>query len=96
MVETQPDLNRHLICDAVKLHYYNEPASLLQAADSGVPIPSNQFLTATLRDAVNSAPHGHRGDVDEREPTATTGLGPEPTLEPSTSTDASGLQETFE
>jgi hypothetical protein len=53
-----------VICDAARLHYCNEPVSPLQSSDTGVPIPSDQYLTAKRWDAGNSAPCGHRGDVD--------------------------------
>lgn len=58
------DLKRHVICDIAKPHYCNEPASPLQATDSNIPIPQNQFLTAKLWDVGNSGPWGHRGDLD--------------------------------
>ncbi|MBV8360025.1 MAG: hypothetical protein JO189_19125, partial [Deltaproteobacteria bacterium] len=58
------DLKRHSICDNVKTHYCNEPSSILQLSDGGVPIPYDQFLTAKLWDVGNSAPYGHRGDLD--------------------------------
>jgi hypothetical protein len=58
------DLKRHSICDTLKPHYCNEPSSTLQSSDSGVPIPYDQFLTAKLWDVGNSAPYGHRGDLD--------------------------------
>jgi cytochrome c peroxidase len=64
MVNAYTDLKRHVICDANNPHYCNEPASPLQPSDTGVPIPSDQFLTAKLWDVGNSAPYGHRGDVD--------------------------------
>jgi hypothetical protein len=58
------DLKRHVICDANKPHYCNEPASPIQASDSNFPIPQNQFFTAKLWDVGNSGPWGHRGDLD--------------------------------
>ena len=53
-----------MICDAIKTHYCNEPLSPLQVSDSLYPIRHDQFLTAKLWDAGNSAPWGHRGDLD--------------------------------
>jgi Di-haem oxidoreductase, putative peroxidase len=64
MVRAYSDLKRHVICDANKPHYCNEPASPLQPADNTEPIPRDQFLTAKLWDVGNSAPFGHRGDLD--------------------------------
>ena len=58
------DLKRHSICDNLKTHYCNEPSSIPQLSDGGVPIPYDQFLTAKLWDVGNSAPYGHRGDLD--------------------------------
>jgi hypothetical protein len=64
LVEAYTDLKRHVICDANKPHYCNEPATPVQASDSNVPIAQDQFLTAKLWDVGNSAPYGHRGDLD--------------------------------
>jgi hypothetical protein len=64
MVAAYTDLKRHVICDAAKPHYCNEPASTLQPDDAPAPIPRDQFLTAKLWDVANSAPFGHRGDLD--------------------------------
>jgi hypothetical protein len=64
MVRAYTDLKRHVICDAAKLHYCNEPISPLQPDDSTAPIPRDEFLTAKLWDVGNSAPFGHRGDLD--------------------------------
>jgi cytochrome c peroxidase len=58
------DLKRHVICDANKPHYCNEPTTILQATDDNIPIAQNQFLTAKLWDVGNSGPWGHRGDLD--------------------------------
>jgi len=63
-VQAYTDLKRHVICDNNKPHYCNEPVSPVQASDSNVPIPHDQFLTAKLWDVGNSAPFGHRGDLD--------------------------------
>ncbi len=64
MVFAYTDLKRHVICDANKPHYCNEPVSPLQPDDAPAPIPRDQFLTAKLWDVGNSAPFGHRGDLD--------------------------------
>ncbi|HLK10329.1 MAG TPA: di-heme oxidoredictase family protein [Candidatus Binatia bacterium] len=64
MVAAYTDLKRHVICDASKPHYCNEPASPLQTSDSMQPVASDEFLTAKLWDVGNSAPWGHRGDLD--------------------------------
>jgi hypothetical protein len=64
MVAAYTDLKRHVICDAAKPHYCNEPASPLQPDDAPAPLPRDQFLTAKLWDVANSAPFGHRGDLD--------------------------------
>ncbi len=64
MVHAYTDLKRHVICDANKPHYCNEPASPLQPDDSAAPLPRDQFLSAKLWDVGNSAPFGHRGDLD--------------------------------
>jgi hypothetical protein len=64
MVHAYTDLKRHQICDTVKTHYCNEPSSTLQLSDSGYPINYDMFLTAKLWDVGNSAPYGHRGDLD--------------------------------
>jgi hypothetical protein len=64
MVHAFTDLKRHQICDMVKTHYCNEPSSTLQSSDSGYPINYDMFLTAKLWDVGNSAPYGHRGDLD--------------------------------
>jgi len=64
MVQAYTDLKRHMICDAIKTHYCNEPLSPLQVSDSLYPIRHDQFLTAKLWDVGNSAPWGHRGDLD--------------------------------
>ncbi len=64
MVQAYTDLKRHVICDANKPHYCNEPVGNLQPSDTGVPVPEDQFLTAKLWDVGNSAPWGHRGDLD--------------------------------
>jgi hypothetical protein len=64
MVQAYTDLKRHVICDASKTHYCNEPLSPLQVSDSLYPIRHDQFLTAKLWDVGNSAPWGHRGDLD--------------------------------
>lgn len=64
LVPAFTDLKRHVICDANKPHYCNEPASPVQGSDSNFPIPQNQFLTAKLWDVGNSGPWGHRGDLD--------------------------------
>jgi hypothetical protein len=63
-VAAYTDLKRHVICDANKPHYCNEPATPLQATDNNIPIAENQFLTAKLWDTGNSGPWGHRGDLD--------------------------------
>jgi hypothetical protein len=63
-VAAYTDLKRHVICDNNKPHYCNEPVSPVQASDSNVAIPHDQFLTAKLWDAGNSSPYGHRGDLD--------------------------------
>ncbi len=64
MVRAYTDLKRHVICDVAKPHYCNEPDSPLQPDDSTATIPQDQFLTAKLWDVGNSAPYGHRGDLD--------------------------------
>ena len=64
VVRAYTDLKRHVICDANKPHYCNEPQSPLQPDDSTATIPQDQFLTAKLWDVGNSAPFGHRGDLD--------------------------------
>ena len=64
MVHAYTDLKRHVICDADHPHYCNEPAAPLQPDDSTSSIPNDQFLTAKLWDVGNSAPYGHRGDLD--------------------------------
>ncbi len=64
MVQAYTDLKRHVICDAIKTHYCNEPSTLVQVSDSLYPIRHDQFLTAKLWDVGNSAPWGHRGDLD--------------------------------
>ncbi len=64
MVPAYTDLKRHVICDAIKTHYCNEPVSPLQVSDSLYPIRHDQFRTAKLWDVGNSAPWGHRGDLD--------------------------------
>ncbi|HZC47283.1 MAG TPA: hypothetical protein VE243_12455, partial [Candidatus Acidoferrum sp.] len=63
-VAAYTDLKRHVICDNNKPHYCNEPVSPVQASDSNYAIPHDQFLTAKLWDTGNSAPWGHRGDLD--------------------------------
>lgn len=63
-VNAYTDLKRHVICDPKHPHYCNEPVSPLQVSDSGQAGPENQFLTAKLWDVGNSAPYGHRGDLD--------------------------------
>ena len=63
-VAAYTDLKRHVICDNNKPHYCNEPASPVQATDDNIPVAENQFLTAKLWDTGNSAPWGHRGDLD--------------------------------
>ena len=64
MVPAYTDLKRHVICDYNKPHYCNEPSSMLQPSDSLVLCPYDSFLTAKLWDVGNSAPWGHRGDLD--------------------------------
>jgi hypothetical protein len=64
MVAAYTDLKRHVICDANKPQLCNEPSSPLQTSDSMQPVPSDEFLTAKLWDVGNSAPWGHRGDLD--------------------------------
>ena len=64
MVAAYTDLKRHVICDPNKPEFCNEPPSNLQKTDSGYPCPYNEFLTAKLWDVGNSAPYGHRGDID--------------------------------
>jgi hypothetical protein len=64
MVPAYTDLKRHAICDASKTHYCNEPLSPVQVSDSLYPVRHDQFLTAKLWDVGNSAPWGHRGDLD--------------------------------
>jgi hypothetical protein len=64
MVAAYTDLKRHVICDASKPQLCNEPASPLQTSDSMQPVPRDEFLTAKLWDVGNSAPWGHRGDLD--------------------------------
>jgi Di-haem oxidoreductase, putative peroxidase len=64
MVRAYTDLKRRVICDANKPHYCSEPTSTLQPDDSATGLPFDQFLTAKLWDVGNSAPFGHRGDLD--------------------------------
>ncbi len=64
VVHPYTDLKRHVICDSAKPHYCNEPPSRPQPSDSGQAVPFDQFLTAKLWDVGNSAPYGHRGDLD--------------------------------
>lgn len=64
MVRAYTDLKRHVICDVNKPHYCNEPDLPLQPDDSTATIPRDQFLSAKLWDVANSAPYGHRGDLD--------------------------------
>jgi Di-haem oxidoreductase, putative peroxidase len=64
LVAAYTDLKRHVICDDSKPHYCNEPSSTLQPSDSFFPCPYDSFLTARLWDVGNSAPWGHRGDLD--------------------------------
>jgi hypothetical protein len=64
MVHAYTDLKRHVICDETKPEFCNEPATPLQPTDGGFPCPYNEFLTAKLWDVGNSAPYGHRGDID--------------------------------
>jgi hypothetical protein len=64
MVAAYTDLKRHIICDASKPHFCNEPAAPLQTSDTMQRVPYDEFLTAKLWDVGNSAPWGHRGDLD--------------------------------
>jgi cytochrome c peroxidase len=64
MVHAYTDLKRHVICDSVKTHYCNEPASPLQPTDNGFFGPEDEFLTAKLWTVGNAGPWGHRGDLD--------------------------------
>jgi hypothetical protein len=64
MVQAYTDLKRHVICDLNKPLLCNEPLAPLQTTDTMVPVPRDQFLTAKLWDVGNSAPFGHRGDLD--------------------------------
>jgi len=64
MVHAYTDLKRHVICDQNKAHYCNEPASPLQPDDGMQALPQDQFLSSKLWDVGNSAPFGHRGDLD--------------------------------
>ncbi len=51
------DLKRHVICDGDDRFFCNEQ----RRQDN---VPTDQFLTAKLWDAAESAPYGHRGDCD--------------------------------
>jgi hypothetical protein len=65
LVRAFTDLKRHVICDSAKSQFCNEPAvSPLQPTDTLVLCAHDQFLTAKLWDVGNSAPYGHRGDLD--------------------------------
>jgi Di-haem oxidoreductase, putative peroxidase len=64
MVQAFTDLKRHVICDASKPHFCNEPLSPLQPTDALFTVPNDQFLTAKLWVVGNSGPWGHRGDLD--------------------------------
>ena len=57
IVRAYTDLKRHVICDDQHPHFCNE-----QVAQNGVP--PDEFLTRKLWDAGNTAPYGHRGDID--------------------------------
>jgi Di-haem oxidoreductase, putative peroxidase len=57
VVRAYTDLKRHVICDALHSYFCNE-----QLAQNGVP--PNEFLTRKLWDVGNTAPYGHRGDID--------------------------------
>lgn len=57
IVRAYTDLRRHVICDDQHPHFCNE-----QLPQNGVP--TNQFLTRKLWDVGNTAPYGHRGDID--------------------------------
>jgi len=64
LVPAYTDLKRHVICDVNKPHFCNEPATPLQTSDTLEAVPNDEFLTAKLWDVGNSAPWGHRGDLD--------------------------------
>ena len=57
IVRAYTDLKRHVICDDQHPHFCNE-----QLAQNGVP--TDEFLTRKLWDVGNTAPYGHRGDID--------------------------------
>lgn len=63
-VPAYTDLKRHVICDGNKPQFCNEPVAPLQASDTLEAVPNDEFLTAKLWDVGNSAPWGHRGDLD--------------------------------
>ena len=65
-------MKRHNLCDEDYKHFCNEQitqGSLLGLASaedftvSGVPRPTEEFLTRKLWDVANSDPYGHRGDL---------------------------------
>jgi hypothetical protein len=64
LVPAYTDLKRHVICDVNKPQFCNEPAAPLQTSDTLAAVPRDEFLTAKLWDVGNSAPWGHRGDLD--------------------------------
>jgi len=57
IVRAYTDLKRHVICDSTDPFFCNE--RLIQ---NGVPL--NQFITRKLWDVGNTAPYGHRGDLN--------------------------------
>jgi hypothetical protein len=57
IVRAYTDLKRHVICDDQHPYFCNE-----QLPQNGVP--TNKFLTRKLWDVGNTAPYGHRGDID--------------------------------
>ena len=64
LVAAYTDLKRHVICDANKPQFCNEPLAPLQTSDTLEAVPNDEFLTAKLWDVGNSPPWGHRGDLD--------------------------------